>query len=100
MHCMPFSTNMMNPASKYKLSFILIYIPLTSSNCLLEKGATMDIWINIGGSSLATLLANPRYPEKPSTSNMVQGLVSPPNIGNDYGLRLKTFYLVRLIIHG
>ena len=54
----------------------------------------MDIWRNIGGSSLAPLLANSRYPEKPSTSNMVPGLVSPSNIGDNYGLRLKTFYVV------
>ena len=54
----------------------------------------MDIWVNIGGNSLATLLGNPRYPGKPSISNMVPGLVSPVNVGNVYGLRLKTFYVV------
>ena len=60
----------------------------------LEKGAIMDIWRNIGGSSLAPLLADPRYPEKPYTSNKVLGLVSPAKIGDNYGLRLKTFYVV------
>ena len=79
---------------KDKLSFILIYITLTYSHYPSEKGATMDIWVNIGGNSLATLLGNPRYPGKPSISNMVPGLVSPVNVGNVYGLRLKTFYVV------
>ena len=60
----------------------------------LDKGAIMDIWRNIGGSALAPLLADPNYPEKPYTSNKVTGLVSPANIGNNYGLRLKAFYVV------
>ena len=54
----------------------------------------MEIWRNIGGSILAPLLANPRYPGKPYTSNKVTGMVSPVNIGDNYGLRLKAFYLV------
>ena len=59
-----------------------------------EKGAIMDIWRNIGGGSLAPLLADPRYPEKPYTSNKVLKLVSLDWIGDNYGLRLKTFYVV------
>ena len=54
----------------------------------------MDIWKNIGGSTLAPMLADPRYPEKPYTSNKVPELVSPAKIGDNYGLRLKTFYVV------
>ena len=81
-------------SKQIKFNFILIPTPLTSSNYPLEKGALMDIWRNIGGSSLAPLLANPRYPEKPSSSNMVPGLASPAFIGDNYGLRLKTFYVV------
>ena len=55
----------------------------------------MDIWRNIGGTALAPLLTDTRYPQKPSASNKVLRLVSPVNVGNNYGLRLKTFYVVR-----
>ncbi|CAB4003297.1 Hypothetical predicted protein [Paramuricea clavata] len=58
-----------------------------------ENGAIMDIWRNIGRSDLAPLLADPRYPAKPYTSNKMPGLVSPANIGDNYGLRFKTFYV-------
>ena len=86
----------MNLTDKVKrYIFTLIYIPLTSSNYPLEKGGTMDIWRNIGGTALAPLLTDPRYPQKPSASNKVLGLVSPVNVGNNYGLRLTTFYVVR-----
>ena len=54
----------------------------------------MDIWRNIGGSSLASLLSNPRYPEKPYTSNNIPVLASPATNGDNYGLRLKTYYVV------
>lgn len=54
----------------------------------------MDIWRNIGGSTLAPMLTDPRYPEKPYTSNKVPGLASLASIGDNYGLRLKTFYVV------
>ena len=54
----------------------------------------MDIWRKIRGTALARLLTNRRYPGRPHTSNKVLGLVSPANIGNRYGLRLKTFYVV------
>ena len=54
----------------------------------------MDIWRRISGNNLAALLSHPRYPDKPSTSNKVTGLTSPPKIGDNYGLRLKTYYVV------
>ena len=87
--------NLTNKVKRY--FFTLIYIPLTSSNYLLEKGGTMDIWRNIGGTALAPLQTDSRYPQKPSASNKVLGLVSPVNVGNNYGLRLKTFYVVRQV---
>jgi hypothetical protein len=60
----------------------------------LEKGAIMEIWRNIAGNDLATLLADPRYPAKPYSSEKIPGLVSPANIGDNYGLRFKTYYVV------
>ena len=57
----------------------------------------MDIWRNIGGTALASLLTDPRYPQKPSASNKILKLVSPVNVGNNYGLRLKNFYVVRKV---
>ena len=54
----------------------------------------MDIWRNIPGNNLTALLSDPRYPDKPSTSNKVPKLASPPDIENNYGLLLKTYYVV------
>ena len=91
-------TELMNLTNKVNwYSFTLIFIPLIYFNYPLEKGGTMDIWRNIGGTALAPLLTNPRYPQRPSASNKVLKLVSPVNVGNNYGLRLTTFYLVRYV---
>ena len=62
--------------------------------CFLEKGAIMDTWRSISGNNLAKLFANWRYPANPHTSNKVPGLVSLANVGDNYGLRLKTVYVV------
>ena len=62
--------------------------------CFLEKGAIMDIWRRISGNNLPQLFANWRYPANPDSSNKVPRFVSPANIGYNYGLRLKTVYVV------
>ena len=79
-----------NLLSANKLSLVNLTILIYP----LENGAIMDIWRNIGRSDLAPLLGDPRYPAKPYTSNKMPGLVSPANIGDNYGLRFKTFYVV------
>ena len=54
----------------------------------------METWNNIPGDNLVSLTSDPRFPAKPDSSQKLESLVSPMNIGDNYGLRLKTYYVV------
>jgi hypothetical protein len=60
----------------------------------------MQIWNNLRGDVhvLSTLFADKRYPRRPSRTRRISKLVSPPNGGNRYGVRLTAYYKVRPII--
>lgn len=54
----------------------------------------MERWNRIGGVELSRLITNPRYPGKASKAFKIRNLVSPRNKGNNYGLRLRTYFVV------
>lgn len=54
----------------------------------------METWNGISGDNLAQLSSDPRFPAKPDSSKKLESLVSPMNIRDNYGLRLKTYYVV------
>ena len=58
----------------------------------------MQIWNNLRGNTqvLSTLLADKRFPRRPTRTRRINGLVSPPNGGNRYGVRLTAYYKVSL----
>jgi hypothetical protein len=60
------------------------------------RGATMQIWNNLRGDVhvLSTLLTDKRYPRRPSRTRRISKLVSPPNGGNRYGVKLTAYYKV------
>ena len=54
----------------------------------------METWNNIPGVELSRLMSDPRFPLKPDSSKKLESLVSPMNIGDNYGLKLTSFYVV------
>jgi hypothetical protein len=60
----------------------------------------MQIWNNLRGDLhvLSTLFADKRYPRRPSRTRRISKLVSPPNGGNRYGVKLTAYYKVRPVI--
>ena len=56
----------------------------------------MQIWNGLRGDPrvLSTLLSDRRYPRKPSRTRRIKKLVSPPNGGNRYGVRLTAYFKV------
>lgn len=55
----------------------------------------MESWNNVGGSLIYMLKQDPRYPDKPDTTSITPNMASPPNTGDNYGLRLSAYYKVR-----
>ena len=46
---------------------------------------------------LSTLITDKRYPRRPSRTRKISRLVSPPNGGNRYGVRMTAYYKVRFL---
>jgi hypothetical protein len=58
----------------------------------------MERWNGIGGVELSRLFTNPRFPRRPNQARKISRLVSPVNKGNNYGLRLKTYFMVGALV--
>jgi hypothetical protein len=57
----------------------------------------MERWNGIGGVELSRLITNSRYPRKPNKARKIPRLMSPVNKGNNYGLRLRTYFVVGVL---
>ena len=62
------------------------------------RGVMMERWNGIGGNELSRLLTNSRYPRRPNQARKLPRLVSPVNKGNNYGLRLRTYFRVGILL--
>jgi hypothetical protein len=59
----------------------------------------MEVYNNIPGVTLNRLLYNKKFRAKtPDATKKIPGLVSPMNVGDNYGLRLTTYYVVSFFI--
>ena len=58
----------------------------------------MERWNGIGGNELSRLITNPRFPRRPNKARKIARLVSPVNKGNNYGLKLRTYFMVRALL--
>jgi hypothetical protein len=68
-----------------------------SFNNILENGVTVQMWFNIPGTDLNGLTKNPRYPGKPDLSSKLLGFETQENVGDNYGVRLTTYFMVRIM---
>jgi hypothetical protein len=57
----------------------------------------MDVWYSIKGSSLKNLEQDQRYPDKPDSTKTIENMASPLNMGDNYGLRLRAYFVVRYL---
>jgi hypothetical protein len=57
----------------------------------------MDLWFSIKGSSLKSLEQDERYPDKPDTKKTIENMASPLNLGDNYALRLRTYFVVSFL---
>ena len=58
----------------------------------------MERWNGIGGVEISRLITNSRYPRRPNKARKIPRLVSPVNKGNNYGLRLRTYFVVGALL--
>ena len=54
----------------------------------------MDLWFSIKGSSLKSLEQDQRYLDTPDTKKTIDNMASPLNMGDNYGLRLPSYFVV------
>ena len=59
-----------------------------------ERGVTMEVYKNIPGNTLSSLTSNAKYPSKPDETTKIKKLKTPMNAGDQYGVRLTTYYVV------
>ena len=55
----------------------------------------MDIWYSIEGNKLENLESDPRFPDKPDATKELENMASPLNLGDNYGLRMTSYFMVR-----
>lgn len=58
----------------------------------------MEVYKNIPGNTLSSLTSNPKYPSKPDVTSKIKKMKTPRNVGDQYGLRLTTFYVVSIFV--
>ena len=58
------------------------------------RGVIMERWNGIRGNELSRLITNARFPRKPNQARKIPRLVSPVNKGDNYGLRMRTYFRV------
>lgn len=56
-----------------------------------EPGVKIEYWRTITGNTVASLLADPRYPGAPDQTDILSALNLPANQGNNYGARMTGF---------
>lgn len=59
-------------------------------------GVKMQMWARVGSHHLSALLHFNRYPDKPDMTVNIPALKTPVNMDDNYGLRLTTYYRVRI----
>lgn len=57
-----------------------------------QNGGLLETWTGIGGSSVSSLLADPRFPNSPDETKILSDfLEAPKDYLNDFGSRLQTY---------
>ena len=70
---------------------MLIYIPIS----LAEHGVVVEYFKDIPGLEVDKLTSSPKYPNAPDEVQKIQVFETPQDIGNQYGARLRTYFMVR-----
>lgn len=66
-----------------------VTVNVLPEGCLPDKGLVQQIWTGIPGSTIAELVADPRYPYLPGTTRLLQAFASETSQGYDYGSRVR-----------
>src|SRR4051794_33547969 len=71
----------------------LLLAGLLSQGVRLHASAiSREVWNNIAGTDVALLKSDPRYPNSPSSSNLVTDFFeSPTNVADNYGQRMHGY---------
>ena len=54
-----------------------------------------ESWENIPSNDLKALFSDPRYPDNPDNTQTLPSFSTPENRGDNYGVRVTTYYQVR-----
>ena len=54
-------------------------------------GVLREWWTDVAGNEISKLTLDPRYPDRPSGSDVLTSLESPVNWGDNYGERLRAY---------
>ncbi len=70
-------------------------ITLDPPQCIGASGSVLrQYWSGITGSTVASLLASPNYPDNPTSTTYPTSFTHSSNIGNNYGTRMRGYILV------
>ena len=56
-------------------------------------GLLREVYMNIGGGSLASLTNSPNFPANPDQTNVIQEFEAPMNVLNNYGQRVRGYVI-------
>ncbi len=58
-----------------------------------NHGVLMEKWFAIAGSDVDDLRANPRFPDSPDETTIIDSFDAPNNAADNYGLRMRAFLI-------
>ena len=64
-----------------------------------QNGVRMEVWDNIRGGLLYQFKDDPRFPDQPDITKVRESMeTNKKKSGNEYGLRLTSYYKVRMAL--
>ena len=56
-------------------------------------GIIREVWKDTPGEGISSLVANPDYPNNPTTIEIIENFDAPFNVEKDYGSKLKGYFV-------
>src|SRR5687768_16710015 len=67
---------------------VFLFFISNSQNCPGTGAINYQRWNNISGGAVTNLTSNPNYPNNPSASGSLAIFETPPNMGNNIGIKV------------
>ena len=87
-----FAVSAFNTAGESAVSNELSAVPVDDNPVVNGSGTILrEVWLNVLGSTLNNLIADPRFPDEPDIQHEISALEGPTGFAEDYGTRIRGY---------